>query len=115
MRYLELLPHRLRPAKNIGGLWSNITEYFGAPAYDLNSRFDEQTLRYPIKLEHFVTEVPAYFLPLNPDGVPIKEYGIQGVQYVPSRIAGYALACWNLSIDDPIHPTYSRHFLACAN
>ena len=108
------LAYRLRPSKTFGRLAGDVKEYIEGPAYDLNSTFDRRTLRYPMKLEHFVVEVPNYFMPLDAAGVPVADYGSQGPQYVPSRIAGYGLSCWNISID---HPESGRReeFMRCAN
>lgn len=50
---------------------------------------------YPVDLEFTLAREADYYSPRDSDGLPVRRYRSAGLQYNPTRIAGFALANYN--------------------
>jgi heparosan-N-sulfate-glucuronate 5-epimerase len=55
--------------------------------------------RYPLGLEFTLDDTRAFYEPFDEHGIPRRRYATVGVQYNPTRVAGFALANWNRLLD----------------
>lgn len=68
---------------------------------------------YPTEWSRTLKRVDHYFGPFDPAGTPLWRVG-EELHYNPSRIAGFALALWNVR-DDWASNDGRRKFMACAD
>jgi hypothetical protein len=102
-----------RPRKTLGRVGADIGSFFHGPHDDYRTDVAADPVVYPLALDRMLEANPQLFDPLDDAGVPLQQVSGQGLLYMPSRIAGYALAQWNLARRtggaDPM-----RRFLAAA-
>ena len=68
---------------------------------------------YPTEWSRTLKRADYYFGPFDPAGTPLWRVG-EELHYNPSRIAGFALALWNVRDDWALNDG-QRKFLACAD
>ena len=70
---------------------------------------------YPLDWSYQLKRPDDYFLPCDDEGIPLRDLpGRIERQYLPSRIAAYALANWNEHVVDGSEMSRQR-FLSCCN
>ena len=83
----------------------DILEYFaGADAFG----FNEAALAgwaYPVDLEFTLQREQEHYSPKDESGLPVRVYRTAGLQYNPTRIAGYGLAHYNRLVSSGAEPS----------
>jgi len=87
---------RLTPRKTLGGVAADLGSFLRGAAGDYAVDLEADPLAYPLAFDRMLEADPELFSPLDEAGVPVKGPPGAPGRYMPSRIAGYALAHWNL-------------------
>ncbi|MGA0600150.1 D-glucuronyl C5-epimerase family protein [Caulobacter sp. KR2-114] len=87
---------RLTPRKTLAGVVADMGSFLKGARQDYAADLAADPLAYPLAFDRLLEADPALFSPLDEDGVPVKGPPGAPGRYMPSRIAGYALAQWNL-------------------
>jgi heparosan-N-sulfate-glucuronate 5-epimerase len=88
---------RLTPRKALSGVAADLGAFVWGASIDYGSDLNADPLAYPLALERLLDADPLLFSPFDAEGVPLQMNEQHGALYMPSRIAGYGLAQWNLA------------------
>ena len=105
---------RLTPRKTLSGVAADVSSFVRGVDYDYRVDVGSDPLAYPLAFDRMLEADPTLFDPLDEEGVPVKGAVGEGGRYMPSRIAGYGLAQWNLARRTGSAEAMSR-FLAAAD
>lgn len=105
---------RLKPRKALSAVFADVDDFVRGPTLEYASDLSPDPQLYPLALERLLEHDPLLFSPLDGAGVPVRQDPEEGDLYIPSRIAGYALAQWNLARRTP-DALAMRGFLAAAD
>ncbi|MBS0408718.1 MAG: hypothetical protein JSR86_02300 [Proteobacteria bacterium] len=106
---------RLLPRKTFAAVAADIGSFMRGPGYDYGVDLADAPLAYPLAFDRMLEADAALFEPLDEAGIPVKgPCGAPG-RYMPSRIAGHALAHWNLSLKPAAPPVHRQRFMAAAH
>jgi heparosan-N-sulfate-glucuronate 5-epimerase len=106
---------RLLPRKTFAAVAADIGSFMRGPGYDYAADLAADPLVYPLAFDRMLEADAALFEPLDEAGVPVKGPPGAPGRYMPSRIAGHALAHWNLSRRPGAPGQHFERFMAAAN
>jgi heparosan-N-sulfate-glucuronate 5-epimerase len=105
---------RLLPRKTFAAVAVDIGAFMRGPGYDYGVDLADDPLLYPLAFDRMLEADAALFEPLDEANIPVKGPPGAPGRYMPSRIAGHALAHWNLSRRPTAAPDHLGRFMAAA-